>query len=132
VLIDFLLSLGHISDMPVVRRLCSLLVVLALALGAAHSAAQAGNMTVSMAMDSPMTIAGGMDRPMPDGCNGCGDMANAPICVQAVCSGLAAVLPRSDVPAPAVSSAFAAAPAQRGAGRSGLPDPYPPKPNILA
>lgn len=130
--IDFSFSLGHISGMLVVRRLCSLLIVLALALGTALSAAQAGNMMASMAMDSPMAVAGGMDRPMPDGCNGCGDMAKASICVQAVCSGLAAVLPRTDLPAVAVSSAFAAAPDQSSVGLSGLPDPYPPKPTILA
>ena len=80
-----------------------------------------------------MAIAGGMDRqPMPDDCNGCGDdMVKTTICIQAVCTGMATILPRSSTPALAAPDAFAAAPDQTGAGLSGVPDPYPPKPTLF-
>ncbi|MGE3279984.1 MAG: hypothetical protein AB7O13_03095 [Alphaproteobacteria bacterium] len=111
--------------MPVVRRFCSLLIVLALALGAVLPMAHAnGSLT-------PMAMAAGMDQPMPDDCDGCDDDMTQASCLQAACIGMAAVLPRSDAPALPVSSAFAVAPDQCGAGLSGFPDPHPPRSPLL-
>ena len=101
-----------------ILRLCALFLVLAL--GPALHGVQAGE------MGAKMVAATGADMPASSDCGGCDGDASGGACA-AVCLGLAAVLPMEPaaIPPPAVRHAVSAD--TLGAGRSGAPEPFPPK-----
>ena len=110
-----------------ILRLCALFLALALGLGLALHGVQAGGMAAKM------VAATGADMPASSDCGGCdGDAsgcdgdASGGACA-AVCLGPAAVLPMdaAGIPPPAVRHAVSAD--AFGAGRSGPPEPFPPK-----
>lgn len=109
-----------------VRRLSTLFLALALAVGLMTHGIQTSDMAVKMA------TAATSDMPMPGGCSGCiGDDDGMLAACFALCSGVAAVLPS----VPAVDAAVLVSPpatrAVAEASHHGPPDPYPPRPIIL-
>jgi hypothetical protein len=112
----------------VLRRILAIALSVALATGLVLHSAHAGDMGMnsSAAMSS--------DRPMPGGCDGCGDDGKgaAPALCAAYCSTIVAVI----MPTPVFYAASVAVmpwpPELPPAGRGDAPDPYPPRPAGLS
>lgn len=105
------------------RRLCAFVLVVAFGFGAAVHGLLAAEMAAKM------TVAAASEESHSSGCGACGgDGGMAPSDCTQMCAGFVAVMP-ADVPAAA--PILETVPLGRAAGvtgRTGPPEPYPPKP----
>jgi hypothetical protein len=109
------------------RRVCALVLLLALGLGLSMHGVRAGEMTAQM-----LSSANG-ELPLPGGCDGCGggdDDGMAASACAALCGmpGVLSVLKADMLIPPDLPDASRVA---EQVGRTRPPDPYPPRPAIL-
>jgi hypothetical protein len=110
-------------------RLARIFAIVLLAVFAAGTVAHAANVTsMSLAM-SPTAMA---DGDMGD-CDGCppGDDGKASLCGQICLAPFAAILVAAGLELPVMTADIAASPAEEIAGRTGPPDPAPPRTIVL-
>ncbi|MBA3520748.1 MAG: hypothetical protein H0T75_24620 [Rhizobiales bacterium] len=111
--------------MLLVRRICGVLVLLALVLGTPIAGASTAGTADAMS-------AHGMNEPMPDGCPDCdGNGVPMAACAQSMCAGVPGILPAGDIPLLGTRLPFVAGPDESLAGISRLPDPKPPRTVVL-
>ena len=102
------------------RRICSLLAILALVLGAASSAAYSGGMADSM-------IAGTADSMDRNGCDDCATDNDVVMCLKTACVAFAALLPTAAT-MPAAGPLRRSPPVREGgSGLILVPVPGPPR-----
>jgi hypothetical protein len=107
------------------RKICAALLVLAFALGTVTQAVQASDMAVKLATTASS------DKPMPAGCNGCGDDNMGNMACAVVCAVPAAVMPDNVAVSDLQAAIVTCLEDEVGVGRTGPPDPFPPKPSLL-
>jgi hypothetical protein len=107
------------------RHICAALLVLAFALGTVTQAVQAGDMAVKLA------TAASSDKPMPSGCNACGDDDMGNMACGVVCAVPTAVMPDKAAVSDLQSVVITDFEDEFGVGRTGPPDPFPPKHSLL-
>jgi hypothetical protein len=106
--------------MPLLRALCSLLIVLAFGLGTIMPASH-GAMGHEMAVSA-------VEAPMTADCDHCTENAALPVpCAKVFCAGTAMILPVAEGMTEPASARRGLAPDQVGSGVSRLPDPPPPR-----
>lgn len=106
-------------------RILAVVFLAAFAAGTAAHAAAATDMSLKMSMS-------GMDGAMPD-CQGCpGDDGQASACDQFCVTTLAAICPPATAELPHVAALVFSLPAEPSDGRTGPPDPYPPRTTFLS
>ena len=112
------------SRMLLVRRICGVLIFLALVLGGPMMIVSAGMADGISAHD--------MDERMSGNCPACdADSSQMGACAQTMCAALSGILPTGNVPFFGAQLAFVAGPDQSLAGMSPLPDPKPPRIIVL-
>jgi hypothetical protein len=109
--------------MSVLRRVCSLLAILALLLGSSLHATEAAEL---------LEASGGLGHCAASCVQGAGAAdpeaaAEASICPQATCTAIPAVLPRAETAFAVTIAAFAPPAADGKAGRARGPEPHPPR-----
>jgi hypothetical protein len=106
--------------MPLLRALCSLLVILAFVLGTIVPVSHA-------AIGHDMTVSA-VEAPMPVDCDSCDANAAMPVpCAKVFCAGTAMILPAAEESSELATAKLGPVPDQIGAGVSRLPDPPPPR-----
>jgi hypothetical protein len=106
--------------MPLLRPLCSLLVILAFVLGAVMSVPK-----VAMGHDMPVSE---IEAPMSADCDHCDDNAAVLVpCAKVFCAGTAMILTVAEGSPEPATARLEPAPDQIGSGVSRFPDPPPPR-----
>ncbi|MFU0503816.1 hypothetical protein [Pseudaminobacter sp. NGMCC 1.201702] len=107
-------------------RVLAVVFLAAFAAGTAAHAAAATNMSLKMSMAT-------MDDGGMADCQDCpGDDAQATACDQFCVTTLAAICPPAATEHPHVAASVSSPPAERSDGRTGPPDPYPPRTTLLS
>ena len=109
---------------PILRHICAVLLVLAFALGTVTQAVQASDMAVKLA------TAASSDN-MPSGCNACGDDDMGNMACGVVCAVPSAVMPDKTAGSDLQTRVITGFEDEFGVGRTGPPDPFPPKHSVL-
>jgi hypothetical protein len=108
--------------MPLLRRLCSLLSVLALLLATMVPVSQ-GAMPRGM---HGMAVSA-VEDPMAADCDRCDGPAAPMACAKVFCAGSAVILTVAEASPEPASAKFGRAPDEPGSGLSRFPEPHPPR-----
>ena len=108
-----------------VRRISGVLILLALVLGTPIWGASAAGMADGMSAHD-------MNEPMSEVCPDCDpDNPQVGACAQTLCAAVSGILPTGNAPLFRAQLPFVAGPDETLAGMSRLPDPKPPRINVL-
>jgi hypothetical protein len=106
-------------------RILAVVFLAAFAAGTAAHAAAATDMSLKMYMET-------MDSGMADCQDGPGDDGQASACDQFCATTLSAICPPAADELPHVAAIVSSLPAEPSGGRTGRPDPYPPRTTLLS